>query len=201
MRTIRDTAAPPTKLAGDAASQRHVLPKNLPHAVKYLSDGGLDQLLKAAFDEAKRRGRSPWTVGTNSILSSRRPPDLLTKRSSATDKSRRRQVDVAEVTLTRGQMNAVRTAINAGITPSRIARQFGYLNRACGRRWRRMNGSREMTTKAHLAELERQHAALEHELAEALAHSSTDDLKIMEIKRRKLILKDEIERVRHDHAL
>jgi hypothetical protein len=37
--------------------------------------------------------------------------------------------------------------------------------------------------------------------AEALAHSSTDDLKIMELKRRKLILKDEIERVRHDHAL
>jgi len=58
-----------------------------------------------------------------------------------------------------------------------------------------------MTIKAHLAELERQHNALEHELAEALAHSSTDDLKIMELKRRKLILKDEIERVRHDHAL
>jgi uncharacterized protein DUF465 len=37
--------------------------------------------------------------------------------------------------------------------------------------------------------------------AEALAHSSTDDLKITELKRRKLILKDEIERVRHDHAL
>ena len=64
-----------------------------------------------------------------------------------------------------------------------------------------MNGSREMTIKAHLAELERQHKALEHELAEVLAHSSTDDLKIMELKRRKLILKDEIERVRHDHAL
>ena len=62
-------------------------------------------------------------------------------------------------------------------------------------------GSREMTIKAHLAELERQHKALEHELAEALAHSSTDDLKIMELKRRKLTLKDEIERVRHDPAL
>jgi hypothetical protein len=37
--------------------------------------------------------------------------------------------------------------------------------------------------------------------AEALVHSSTDDLKIMELKRQKLILKDEIERVRHDHAL
>ena len=58
-----------------------------------------------------------------------------------------------------------------------------------------------MTTQAHLAELARQHKALEHEITEALAHSSTDDLKIGEVKRRKLILKDEIERVRHDHAL
>jgi hypothetical protein len=58
-----------------------------------------------------------------------------------------------------------------------------------------------MTTKAHLAELDRQHKALDHEIAEALAHSSTDDLKITELKRRKLILKDEMERVRHDHAL
>ena len=58
-----------------------------------------------------------------------------------------------------------------------------------------------MTIKANLAELDRQHKALEHEIAEELAHSSTDDLKIMELKRRKLILKDEIERVRHDHTL
>jgi hypothetical protein len=53
-----------------------------------------------------------------------------------------------------------------------------------------------MTVKEHLAELERQHKALEHEIADALAHSSTDDLKIAELKRRKLILKDEIERPR-----
>ena len=58
-----------------------------------------------------------------------------------------------------------------------------------------------MTIKAQLAELERQHKALELGIAEALAHGSTDDLKIAELKRRKLILKDEIERVRHDHAL
>jgi hypothetical protein len=58
-----------------------------------------------------------------------------------------------------------------------------------------------MTVKAHLAELERQHKALDLEIAEALAQGSTDDLKIAELKRRKLILKDEIERVRHDHAL
>ena len=51
------------------------------------------------------------------------------------------------------------------------------------------------------AELERQHKALEHQIAEALAHSSTDDLKITELKRRKLLLKDEIERLRHDRIL
>jgi hypothetical protein len=62
-------------------------------------------------------------------------------------------------------------------------------------------GGVAMTIKAHLAELGRQHKALEHEIAKALAHSSTDDLKIAELKRRKLILKDKIERVRHDHTL
>jgi hypothetical protein len=58
-----------------------------------------------------------------------------------------------------------------------------------------------MTMKAHLAELERQHKALEDEITEALAHSSTDDLKIVELKRRKLLLKGEIEHLHHDHQL
>ena len=39
-----------------------------------------------------------------------------------------------------------------------------------------------MTTQAHLAELARQHTALEREITEALAHSSTDDLKIARIE-------------------
>jgi hypothetical protein len=34
-------------------------------------------------------------------------------------------VEVATVSLTRGQVNAVRSAFKAGIKPSRIARQFG----------------------------------------------------------------------------
>jgi hypothetical protein len=58
-----------------------------------------------------------------------------------------------------------------------------------------------MTIKAHLAELERQHKVLEDEIAEALSHSSTDDLKIAELKRRKLQLKDKIERLRRDRKL
>ena len=36
-----------------------------------------------------------------------------------------RKVDAVAVSLTRGQLNAVRAAFKAGITPSRIARQFG----------------------------------------------------------------------------
>jgi hypothetical protein len=52
-----------------------------------------------------------------------------------------------------------------------------------------------MTIQAHLAELERKHRALDEELAEAMNHPSTDDLKIAELKRRKLLVKDEIQRI------
>ena len=108
----------------------------------------------------------------------------------------------AEVLLTRGQLNAVRSAFKAGITLSRIARQFGIPLSDVRKAWRRDETKREqMTIKADLVELERQHKALEREIAEALGQTSIDDLKITELKRRKLVLKDEIERVRHDHAL
>jgi hypothetical protein len=58
-----------------------------------------------------------------------------------------------------------------------------------------------MAIQSHLAELERKHRALEDELAEALAHPSTDDLKIAELKRRKLQVKDELARLRHDSSV
>ena len=53
-----------------------------------------------------------------------------------------------------------------------------------------------MTIHSHIAELERKHRALDDELAEAMAHPSTDDFRIAELKRRKLIVKDEIQRMR-----
>jgi hypothetical protein len=52
-----------------------------------------------------------------------------------------------------------------------------------------------MTIQAHLSELERRHRALERELAEAMNHPSADDLKIAELKRRKLLVKDEMARI------
>jgi hypothetical protein len=58
-----------------------------------------------------------------------------------------------------------------------------------------------MAMQAHLAELERRHRALESEINEALAHPSADDLKLAEMKRRKLHLKDEIARLRQDASV
>jgi predicted DNA-binding protein (UPF0251 family) len=112
-----------TKGAAETTSQRHILPKNLRHAISQLSDGELDELFEASFDEAKRRGRLPRSVRADLTPSALRPSDLTTKRLPQTDK--RRQVEIAEIPLTRGQVNAIRASFKAGITPSRIARQFG----------------------------------------------------------------------------
>jgi hypothetical protein len=55
-----------------------------------------------------------------------------------------------------------------------------------------------MSIQAHLAELEKRHRVLEAEIAEAQAHPSIDDLEIVELKRRKLLVKDEIARLQVD---
>ena len=55
-----------------------------------------------------------------------------------------------------------------------------------------------MSMQTQLAELEQRHRALEAEIAEALAHPSTDGLQIAELKRRKLQLKDQIARLRNE---
>lgn len=55
-----------------------------------------------------------------------------------------------------------------------------------------------MSMQSHLAELEKRHRALESEINDCLTHPAVDDLRIVELKRRKLQVKDEIERLRHD---
>jgi len=87
----------------NAVPSRHVLPADLANAVRHLDDHELDRLLSAVIAEQKRRGnKSPAEI------------------------SRKQRVDVvAAVPLTQGKLNAVRAAFKAGITPSRIARQFG----------------------------------------------------------------------------
>jgi len=65
--TVEDAPAPPKLPAAEAttesATQRHVLPKNLRHAIEQLSDSELDELLEMAFDEEKRRRRLRWSIG------------------------------------------------------------------------------------------------------------------------------------------
>ena len=117
--TVRDGTSsrigpiPATQATADASSQRHVLPKDLRTAVKHLSDAELDLLHAATLEEMGRRGR----LG---------PGVQITKPSARTGKSPSgRQVEPAPLSLTRGQINAVRAAFKAGIKPRLIARQFG----------------------------------------------------------------------------
>lgn len=53
-----------------------------------------------------------------------------------------------------------------------------------------------MSLQTHLAELERKHRQLEDAIAQAVSSPSSNDLSVAELKRKKLLLKDEIERVR-----
>jgi hypothetical protein len=119
--TVGDASPPPpkrgdTEAATEAAPQRHILPKNLRTAVKHLSDSELDLMHAATLEEMKRRGRTPRGVAT--ARSDSMKPELAPTQE-------RRHANATEVSLTRGQVNAVRSAFKAGITPSRIAREFG----------------------------------------------------------------------------
>ena len=84
-----------------ASSPRHILPSDLPAAIKYLNDQELDQLQAAVTAEQLRRGKTP-------------PSSEKTKR-----------VEAATVSLTPTKLNAVRAAFKAGVRPSKIAKQFG----------------------------------------------------------------------------
>lgn len=53
-----------------------------------------------------------------------------------------------------------------------------------------------MPLQNHLTELERKHDALERELHDATVRPASDDLKVAELKRRKLQLKDEISKLK-----
>ena len=104
------TANPPstsiatTNPAVPPSASRYVLPTNLPHALKQLADNDLDRLLSAVVAEQNRRGKKLIVSHEN---------------------SRKRQIESLAVPLTQGKLNAVRAAFRAGVTPSRIARQFG----------------------------------------------------------------------------
>src|SRR5277367_4146166 len=68
--TVRDASSTPpkpdtTEATTETAPRRHVLPKNLPNAIKHLSDDELDFLHAATLEEMKRRGRRPQRIETD----------------------------------------------------------------------------------------------------------------------------------------
>jgi hypothetical protein len=101
----REAHSQPSEPIGSpsALPSRHVLPADLANAVRHLNDQELDKLLSAVISEQRRRG----------------------KKLSAESSRKERVEVVASVPLTQGKLNAVRAAFKAGVTPSRIARQFG----------------------------------------------------------------------------
>jgi hypothetical protein len=72
-------------------------------AIKQLDDQELDRLVSAVLEERARR-----------------------KKPAALEGSQRKRQDRLTAThLPKGKLNAVRAAFKAGVTPSRIAREFG----------------------------------------------------------------------------
>jgi hypothetical protein len=96
----QETASRPPK---PTTSSRHILPSDLPAAIKHLNDEELDQLQAAVTAEQQRRCRKPPA-----------PEKTVSKRTQA-----------PAVTLSIGKLNAVRAAFKAGVTPAKIAKQFG----------------------------------------------------------------------------
>ena len=98
-------AKPPQQTSDTAVpSARYVLPNNLPEMIKLLEDRELDRLLTVALGEQKRRGSKP---------------------SRSDENPHNQRAEAVAVPMTISKINAVRAAFKAGITPSRIARQFG----------------------------------------------------------------------------
>jgi predicted DNA-binding protein (UPF0251 family) len=108
------------------SSPRYVLPGDLYAALQQLSDLELDRLLAATRHELQRRTRLTTDIPESRPAVPVATDERASEPSIATkEPPEPRQPAELNVALTRGQMNAVRASFKAGITPSRIARQFG----------------------------------------------------------------------------
>ena len=58
-----------------------------------------------------------------------------------------------------------------------------------------------MSLQNHLSELERRHHALDREITQEQIRPAADEARMAELKRRKLLLKDEIVKLRSDATL
>jgi hypothetical protein len=101
--TVQQTSGAVSPEDDTALSSRYVLPKNLDGAIKQLTDQELDRLATTALEERARRKKS----------------------ASPEQGQRQRNAEAVPPPLPQGKLNAVRAAFKAGVTPARIAREFG----------------------------------------------------------------------------
>ena len=88
-----------------SSARPHLLPPDLPKALTWLSVEELDTLANAIQTEQKRRAASTGNAGVFRIAGKPSRPNPVGPRI--------------------GQINAIRAAIKAGVTPTTIAKQFG----------------------------------------------------------------------------
>ena len=92
---VREVSAPPklpaTGATTETATKRYMLPKNLPNAVKHLSDGELALMHAATLEKMKRRGKIPQDEETEL-----RPPVLTSAKIQPPQTKKRRHVDITE---------------------------------------------------------------------------------------------------------
>ena len=88
-----------------SSARPYLLPADLPKALAWLSVEELDTLMKAVQTELKRRA-APSTNGA--VLRAATKPSMVNPVGPRV-----------------GQINAIRAAIRAGVTPTAIAKQFG----------------------------------------------------------------------------
>jgi hypothetical protein len=128
-RTPAHQASAPSTVVVSAAnksSPQYVLPRDLSNALQQLGDVELDRLLAAIRHEMRRRGRATTSVPEIQSVTRMGAGERASEASiTAEEPSKPRRPDEPNVVLTQGQLNAVRATFKAGITPSRIARQFG----------------------------------------------------------------------------
>jgi len=58
-----------------------------------------------------------------------------------------------------------------------------------------------MSLQGHIVELQRRHEALEKEIEKERLHPCSDEKKLLELKRKKLQLKDELSKLRQGETL
>ncbi|MGI3899417.1 MAG: DUF465 domain-containing protein [Janthinobacterium lividum] len=54
-----------------------------------------------------------------------------------------------------------------------------------------------MSLQGHIAELDRRHQTIDKQIEAEKAYPATDPIKLSELKRKKLLLKDEMTKLRH----